>query len=82
MVVEQCEKKKKETGPNYTFGFLHGKRPIPEVKNCIGYIFKSAVASHLHLGNHVASDITLAWVAGTEKPSETLQFSDIPISLQ
>lgn len=36
------------------------------------YSFISAVASHLHLGNHVASDVTLAWVAGTKQASRNL----------
>lgn len=65
---------------------LHNNRPTsqgPNTWNCIYiYIFKSAVVNHLHLGNHVASDVTLAWVAGTDKPSETLQFSNILISFQ
>lgn len=62
---------------------LHN-RPTSQGPNIqtVDLFFKSLNTHHLHLGNHVTSDVTSASVAGTEKPPETLKFSNIPLSLQ
>lgn len=58
---------------------LHNNRPIsqgPNIQNGVS-IFISAVVNHLHLGNHVSSDVPLAWVAGTkslQSPCNSMTF--------